>query len=81
MEVREINSTELVPGDIFEIPEEGLSMSCDTILINGSIIVNKSMLTGESTPVIKMRMPNNDIIYNNTNNPDYENMSFLLGLK
>ena len=56
MDAVEINSTELVPGDLFEIPEDGLAMPCDAILIDGSIIINESMLTGESTPVIKVRM-------------------------
>ena len=32
MEGVEMNSTELVPGDVFEIPEDGLAMPCDTIL-------------------------------------------------
>ena len=61
--VKNISSIELVPGDLYEIPEDGLSMPCDTILIKGSVIVNESMLTGESTPIIKMCLPNNDIIY------------------
>ena len=42
MEPIEINSTELVPGDICEIPENGLSMPCDMILISGSVLVNES---------------------------------------
>ena len=71
MEGVEMNSTELVPGDVFEIPEDGLAMPCDTILISGSVIVNESMLTGESTPVIKVRMTSTDDIYDTTN-PDYE---------
>ena len=61
--VKNIPSIDLVPGDLFEIPDDGLSMPCDTILIKGSVIINESMLTGESTPIIKMYLPNNDIIY------------------
>ena len=80
IEIQEINSTELVPGDIYEIPEDGLSMPCDTILINGSAIVNESMLTGESTPVNKMRMSSNDTIYD-TNKPDYEKYVLFAGTK
>ena len=76
----EMNSTELVPGDMFEIPEDGLAMPCDTILISGSVIVNESMLTGESTPVIKVRMTNTDDIYD-TNNPDYEKYVLFAGTK
>ena len=60
----EVSSTELVPGDLFEIPEDGLALPCDAILIDGSVIINESMLTGESTPVIKVRMPQTDNIFN-----------------
>ena len=57
-----ISSTELVPGDLFEIQKENLPMPCDCILINGSVIINESMLTGESTPIIKNQIQriNND---------------------
>ena len=64
MEPIEMNSTELVPGDLFEIPEDGLALPCDAILIDGSVIINESMLTGESTPVIKVRMAGTDNIFN-----------------
>ena len=57
MDSVEMSSEELVPGDLFEIPEDGLALPCDAILIDGSVIINESMLTGESTPVIKVRMP------------------------
>ncbi len=76
----EINSTELVPGDMFEIPEDELALPCDAILINGSVIVNESMLTGESTPVIKVRMTSNDDIYD-TNDPEYEKYILFAGTK
>lgn len=49
-------STELVPGDLFEIPEDGYALPCDCILVNGTVIVNESMLTGESTPITKNHM-------------------------
>ena len=49
----EINSTDLVPGDVIEIPATGCLMSCDAALVAGSCIVNESMLTGESVPVTK----------------------------
>ena len=52
----EINSSELVPGDVIEIPEN-TAMPCDLILLTGSCIVNESMLTGESIPVIKNSLP------------------------
>ena len=76
----EIESTELVPGDVIEIPEDGLALPCDVILISGSVIVNESMLTGESTPVIKVRMTATDDIYD-TNDPDYEKYILFAGTK
>lgn len=53
-----IESTELVPGDIIEIPENCI-LPCDITLFTGSCIVNESMLTGESIPVIKNALPYN----------------------
>ena len=61
--VKNCSSTELVPGDLYEIPEDNLSLPCDTILIKGSVIVNESMLTGESTPIVKLCLSNNNVIY------------------
>lgn len=58
-----INSSELVPGDVIEIPEN-VFMPCDAILLNGTTIMNESMLTGESIPVVKNSLPYNDIFYN-----------------
>ena len=57
-EILEKDSTELVPGDIFELPEDGNAMPCDCILLSGSIIINEAMLTGESTPIMKTHLPN-----------------------
>ena len=48
-----INSRDLVPGDLFEVQNENFAMPCDCILLNGSVIINEAMLTGESTPIIK----------------------------
>jgi cation-transporting ATPase 13A3/4/5 len=55
-EVKEISSSDLVPGDVIEIPEN-TAMPCDLLLLTGSCIVNESMLTGESIPVIKNSLP------------------------
>ncbi|TPP56645.1 putative cation-transporting atpase worm [Fasciola gigantica] len=46
-EFSEVDSTELVPGDIFEIPRNGCVMHCDAILLSGNCILNESTLTGK----------------------------------
>ncbi|KAM5507570.1 hypothetical protein McanMca71_000837 [Microsporum canis] len=49
-----VPSTELIPGDVFEISDPSLSqIPCDCLLLSGDCIVNESMLTGESVPVSK----------------------------
>lgn len=52
------SSDNLVPGDIFLVPQS-TKMPCDAILLSGLVIVNESMLTGESIPVFKTSIPNN----------------------
>lgn len=42
----EVNTTDLVPGDVLVIPGTGCLMACDAVLISGNAIVNESMLTG-----------------------------------
>ena len=47
---REIESSDLVPGDVVLVPSE-MMLPCDLILLTGSALVNESMLTGESVPI------------------------------
>lgn len=54
--LEEIDSSQLLPGDIAVIPE-GKSLPCDFVLLTGSAIVNEAMLTGESVPVMKSSLP------------------------
>lgn len=52
---KEISSSELVPGDVYEVSDPSLTiLPCDSILLNGDCIINESMLTGESVPVSKV---------------------------
>jgi len=60
---RTSSSVELVPGDLFELPDDGSALPCDCILVSGTVIVNESMLTGESTPVIKNQIPNTNTLF------------------
>ena len=57
------DSTILVPGDLFELPRDGSAMPCDAILLSGTVIVNESMLTGESTPIIKSHLPSSNHVF------------------
>jgi cation-transporting ATPase 13A3/4/5 len=50
--LKTVSSEEIVPGDVIVVPNRCV-MPCDAVLLNGTCIVNESMLTGESVPVIK----------------------------
>ena len=61
--VQTLSSLELVPGDLFEVPDEGITLPCDSILVKGSVVINESMLTGESNPIVKSSLENTDEIF------------------
>jgi len=45
---RYVPSSELVPGDVYEVTDPALTQfPCDSILLAGDCIVNESMLTGK----------------------------------
>nr|XP_036583087.1 p-type ATPase [Colletotrichum truncatum]KAF6791983.1 p-type ATPase [Colletotrichum truncatum] len=51
---RYVSSSELVPGDVYEVSDPNLTQfPSDGLLLSGDCIVNESMLTGESVPVSK----------------------------
>ncbi|XP_077551510.1 polyamine-transporting ATPase 13A3-like [Haemaphysalis longicornis] len=52
-EVEEVPSSCLVPGDVICVPTSGCLMTCDAVLSAGNCLVNESLLTGESVPVVK----------------------------
>ncbi|KAI9805122.1 MAG: hypothetical protein M1825_000956 [Sarcosagium campestre] len=51
----EIQSDKLLPGDLVSVgrTKEDSGVACDMLLIEGSVIVNEAMLSGESTPLLK----------------------------
>ncbi|GIY29215.1 probable cation-transporting ATPase 13A3 [Caerostris extrusa] len=61
-------SEDLVPGDVILLPQSQFVMVCDAVLLSGNCVVNESMLTGESTPITKVPVPNDPNTRFNTNN-------------
>ncbi|XP_078034110.1 polyamine-transporting ATPase 13A3 isoform X2 [Augochlora pura] len=55
--------SDLVPGDIIELPSHRATVVCDAVLLNGQCILNESMLTGESVPVTKTPLPSQHVLY------------------
>ena len=61
----DLSSTELVPGDYVLFPTTGgYTVECDAVLVEGSCVVNESMLTGESIPVTKVAIPDEAVKFN-----------------
>lgn len=58
-----MDSRDLIPGDIIEIPAHGCVMTCDAVLLTGTCIVNECMLTGESLPTTKSPPVSTNEIY------------------
>lgn len=52
---QELQTDELVPGDVVEIArtKDEHAVPCDLVLLSGNCIVNEAMLSGESTPLLK----------------------------
>lgn len=60
---KQISSTELVPGDVFEIDPSLAVVPADALLVNGECVINESMLTGESVPVSKVSADQETVKY------------------
>ncbi|BCS22090.1 ion-transporting P-type ATPase SPF1 [Aspergillus puulaauensis] len=64
---QEITSDKLLPGDLMSVnrTKEDGGVACDILLIEGSVIVNEAMLSGESTPLLKESVqlrPSDDLL-------------------
>lgn len=70
VQAKEVNSSELVPGDVIEIPSQG-TIPCDLILMRGTSVMNESMLTGESIPAIKNSIPITSEVYDRVKDAKY----------
>ena len=50
-----MSSKEVVPGDVLLLREDTIGrMEADAVLLEGSVITNEAMLTGESIPITKV---------------------------
>lgn len=58
-----IESKNLVPGDLFAI-EDNMKIPCDTLLMSGEVLVDEVSLTGESIPIPKEPLEENNNIFN-----------------
>ncbi|KAJ1941896.1 hypothetical protein EC988_006638, partial [Linderina pennispora] len=61
-EWQEIDTAELVPGDVIAV-ESGMEVMCDGCVLAGEIVVDESSLTGEAMPVRKFALKNDTIPY------------------
>jgi magnesium-transporting ATPase (P-type) len=55
------SSADLVPGDVIEIPQSVGVLPCDLALLSGEVIMDESMLTGESVPISKSPARDDDL--------------------
>uniref|UniRef100_A0A8C8RTU3 ATPase cation transporting 13A2 n=1 Tax=Pelusios castaneus TaxID=367368 RepID=A0A8C8RTU3_9SAUR len=69
-EAAEVSSLDLVPGDCISLPSEGFMVPCDAALLTGECMVNESMLTGESIPVMKTPLPSGPQATNTIYSPE-----------
>ena len=51
--IQPVRTSELVPGDIIALPDSGGQLLCDAVVLEGQVILDEGMLTGESVPIIK----------------------------
>lgn len=63
-----VPSEALVPGDIFEVDCDMEILPCDALLISGEVLLNESMLTGESIPVVRKSIPADETLAENLDN-------------
>ena len=62
------NVNDLVPGDIYEIDERNNIIPCDSILIQGNLIMDESTITGEYLHTYKTALLQTNKIFNYQNN-------------
>merc|ERR1719230_2255736 len=53
-----IDASEIVLGDIVRVDDQSAKLPSDGVVIEGSLVVNESMLTGEPMPIQKVPVEN-----------------------
>eukprot|EP00929_Paragymnodinium_shiwhaense_P069047 TRINITY_DN34836_c0_g1_i1.p1 TRINITY_DN34836_c0_g1~~TRINITY_DN34836_c0_g1_i1.p1 ORF type:complete len:1365 (+),score=345.52 TRINITY_DN34836_c0_g1_i1:125-4219(+) len=53
-----IDAADIVLGDIVCVDDDSAKLPCDGVVIEGSLVVNESMLTGEPMPIQKVPVEN-----------------------
>lgn len=56
-----LNSSELVPGDLYQVSEGTEISPCDALLLTGACTVSENVLTGESIPLLKVPATSDDL--------------------
>lgn len=59
----DIASSDLVPGDVIQIFAGPSPVPADCVIIAGEVVVDESMLTGESVPATKLPISEKDIFF------------------
>ena len=62
----EIDSTELVPGDVMSVPQ-GSKVPCDLVLLEGQTIMDESFFVGDPNPAFKTALPDDEEPFNSLN--------------
>ena len=53
-----VKSNQLFPGDLVSLTRREETVPCDLLLLHGQCVVDESMLTGESVPLMKVFLEN-----------------------
>jgi cation-transporting ATPase 13A3/4/5 len=64
----DMDSEELVPGDIFQVETSERPVPVDCLLLQGGVVMDESSLTGEALPVAKFALKNDTESYNHEDN-------------
>lgn len=55
-----ILSSQLVPGDVYIIPDKNMNIPADSYLLTETVIINEALLNGESCAIVKESLPNDN---------------------